>query len=465
MAIKLDMSKAYDRVEWNFLEAIMIKLGFCRRWVEWTMALVSFVSYSVLVNGAPRGFIWPTREIRQGDPLSPYLFLVCGKGLTSMLKEVEERKQMLHKEWRLCSYKVNFAKCSVSFSSRIDTEVWQQILTRLGMREVQDQGKYLGLPSQIGCTKRDVFRYIQAKVEDKVRGWKKKLLSQAGREVMVKSVTSAIPNFVMNFFKLPMGIIDDLNKTMARFFWANGEGEKGIHWQSWEKLCEETGSGSLGFKDLECMNFELLAKQGWRIITQEDSLLFKLLKGRTNLYGITLEAEPISPVWGITVLALVLDSHEYLYYGTTLVFFLRVDNRVFGDDISNPDTIRQATYHLEEAYKPTCGIRNATSPHIGERIQVGWQKPRVGTLKLNTDASWEKKNRGTVGCVCRSDCGEFVGAYFAQISWVTSPLVAEAIALRYGMEFAYLNNWRRIEVESDSKVLIQMLTGFSQPNV
>ncbi|GAA0184227.1 hypothetical protein LIER_31515 [Lithospermum erythrorhizon] len=90
MAIKLDMSKAYDRIEWMFLEAIMLKLGFCRMWVEWTMCLVPSVSYSFLVNGEPRGYMCPTRGIRQGDPLSPDLFLLCRDGHTCMLRDAEQ---------------------------------------------------------------------------------------------------------------------------------------------------------------------------------------------------------------------------------------------------------------------------------------------------------------------------------------------------------------------------------------
>ncbi|BBH00302.1 RNA-directed DNA polymerase reverse transcriptase-related family protein [Prunus dulcis] len=118
MAMKLDMAKAYDRVEWVFLEAMMVKLGFDSKFRGWIMECVNTVSYSVLLNGEPSGQITPSRGLRQGDPLSPFLFLICAEGLTALIRRQEERNlvhgfQCRHGE---CQFPTYFLRMIMSCS-------------------------------------------------------------------------------------------------------------------------------------------------------------------------------------------------------------------------------------------------------------------------------------------------------------------------------------------------------------
>ena len=86
MALKLDMSKAYDQIEWVFLEVVMQRLGFARRWISLIMQCIATVLYLVIVNGVLMGSIRPSRRIRQGDPFSAYLFLLCAEALSTQLQ-------------------------------------------------------------------------------------------------------------------------------------------------------------------------------------------------------------------------------------------------------------------------------------------------------------------------------------------------------------------------------------------
>lgn len=202
MALKLDMSKVYDRVEWAFVKKVMYHLGLEGRMVRIIMSCLKSMSYSMLLNGQLVANIKPSRGLQQGDPLSPYLFLLCVMGLQSLIHQVEvdgniqgvaicrndphvshlfftddsvlfccasmEKCQkmldILEVYERGSRQKINREKTNIFFSSNTSQPIQSCIQQLLGVPTIRQYEKYLGLPSLVGREKKRSFIYLKERV-------------------------------------------------------------------------------------------------------------------------------------------------------------------------------------------------------------------------------------------------------------------------------------------------------------
>jgi len=206
VALKLDISKAYDRMDWNYLMAVLHKMGFNQHWIHWMRMCVESVDYSVLVNGEQVGPIIPGQGLRQGDPLSPYLFITCAEGLSSLIRDAETRgiltgtkvcrqapsvshllfaddcflffkateehahvmKDILSTYERASGQAISLPKSEIYCSRNVPDDLKHNITTTLGVQVVLGTGKYLGLPSMIGRDRKATFAYIKDRVWQRI---------------------------------------------------------------------------------------------------------------------------------------------------------------------------------------------------------------------------------------------------------------------------------------------------------
>ena len=125
-----------------------------------------------------------------------------------------------------------------------------------------------------------MFEYIKKKVWSRIQGWQEKLLSKAGKEILIKAVAQSIPTYAMSCFDLTKGLCDELSMINARYWWSQQDKTNKIHWLSWEQLTRSKKRGGLGFRDLHLFNLAMLSRQAWRLITIPDTLCAQVLKAR-----------------------------------------------------------------------------------------------------------------------------------------------------------------------------------------
>jgi hypothetical protein len=317
-AIKLDMAKAYDRVEWRYLEAVMKALGFSEQWCNLVMKCVTTVSFSVCVNGVFSETFKPTRGIRQGDPISPYLFLLCAEGLSSMIKSIGPQyisrgvRVSRHSPWishllfaddclvitqatkrradmvaailedynRGSGQLVNKGKSAIFFSLNYEDDAKQAVHESLQIPNEALGEKYLGLPKNAERGSSGVFNFLHGRVRGMIGVWEERTLSCAAREVLLKSNAQSVPTYAMSCFKLSSVVCQKMTSAVSNYWWGSSVDNHKLHWQRWEHLTRAKADGGMGFRDFSLFNKAMLGKQGWRLITRADSLCARVLKGK-----------------------------------------------------------------------------------------------------------------------------------------------------------------------------------------
>lgn len=314
VVFKIDFEKAYDMVDWNFLDFVMGKKGFNNRWRKWIKGCISSVSFSIIINGRDRRHFSSTRGLRQGDPLSPFLFILVADAMSRRIQrgttngsfralsvgnpslpishlqfaddtlifgEIEVNNWtslilILNSFCEDSGLKINIEKSSV-VGINCDPEVCEVLAGSIGCRKVEWPISYLGMPLGHNPRGKSFWDPVISKVEKRLAGWKRGFLSKGGKLVLIQSVLSALPIYFMSVFKMPIGVAVELEKIMRRFLWEGFDSNNGRSAVAWDVCCKPKEKGGLGIGSLVHKNKALLSKWLWRFPLELEALWHKLI--------------------------------------------------------------------------------------------------------------------------------------------------------------------------------------------
>eukprot|EP00253_Pinus_taeda_P006641 PITA_06641 len=299
MIMKLDLSKAFDKLSWEYIQQMLLAFGFSATWTRWIMNLITSPYFSVLLNGSPSMPFRPSRGIRQGDPLSPFIFILMVEGLSRLLHHVVSsnavRGLALHslnpfshqqfvddtmlfghpssqeakafKSLRslfseASGTSINASKSQLFFfNAPVSTQ--RNIARILGFFIAALPSKYLGAHLMASALKHASWRMLLDKLEARLSSWTYRSLNIASRLTLIKSVLQEMPLYLFSLLAAPKWVLKAIRNLQRGFLWgSNGLNRK---WAlvKWAEVCQSKANGGLGIRDPIKSNNTRGAKIWW----------------------------------------------------------------------------------------------------------------------------------------------------------------------------------------------------------
>lgn len=288
--LKVDIKKAFDSVSWNFILDMLEAMGFSSKFIGWIAACITTPKFSISVHGSLEGYFKGEKGIRQGDPLSPFLFVIVMEMLSALLDtavingvfrfhpkckrlnlthlcfaddllifvrgdidSIEGVQNILNFFYNFSGLKINPSKCEL-YTSGISEGIIDEMQRITGFEKGNLPVRYLGVPLITRKLSYADCEILIDKVRSKISGWASKTLSFAGRFQLIQAVLYSLQVFWCRHFLIPKKVLQDIEKLCCRFFWTGSDQKATGARVSWEAICHPKAEGGLGLRDLVTWN-------------------------------------------------------------------------------------------------------------------------------------------------------------------------------------------------------------------
>uniref|UniRef100_A0A2N9ESQ0 Reverse transcriptase domain-containing protein n=2 Tax=Fagus sylvatica TaxID=28930 RepID=A0A2N9ESQ0_FAGSY len=444
LILKLDLEKAYDHLEWGFIREVLTFFKFPPPFVDLVLECVTTSSFSVLVNGGQLESFKPSRGIRQRDPLSPYLFKLCMEYLSLKILEACDNNS-----WKAIKASKNgpsfshllladdLLLCAEASSNCCSTIEFSRIFASNLVKSTQNLGKYLGFPLRPnGSSTRD-FDFVVEKVQAKLSSWKAKLLSPAGKVILVQFVTSAIPAYYMQNVALPIRVCSNLDKLNRDFLWGSTDERKKMHMAK-TLIAKYYPNGIMD----ERLETRRSGSSNWKSLKKGHKVFRKGLRWVVN------------------------NGHEISFWHDLWVGDSPLRSLVHGPLSSWEDSLRvcDVVEGVSMWNLSTLSLDIPTCPREAiKAISVCSNRPLADKRVWDTVGGEFKLGLAGGGGVIRNHVGDWVGSFSRTIG-VTTSIQAKLRALKDGLNLAIDLRILHLEIEMDSLVAVELVKSITTPN-